>query len=246
MGGEADCRAGRNTELLAGCRLQVAGAGAGAGTGCECELRVPGQRVKSEEQGAGSKGQGKRQKAKGKRQPRLGARIDRRAASPVRRGARFAGAECLRARARRPACRPLPGGRAQTDLAGAAQRRGQVDRLPARLEERDDAVRTAAVRTALPGTIQHGSPNLNPPHARNSGYLRAARIACRFRGSVRGAHCDWAAAAARAACFHSGDMAARVAPRIAASRDGEPTAHPLTGRTNAPIGQLNGIRAMPR
>ncbi|WP_333963492.1 hypothetical protein [Burkholderia pseudomallei] len=51
---------------------------------------------------------------------------------------------------------------------------------------------------------------------------------------------------ARAACFHSGDMAARVAPRIAASRDGEPTAHPLTGRTNAPIGQLNGIRAMPR
>ncbi len=166
--------------------MEVGGAGAGAGTGCECELRVPGQRVKSEEQGARGKAKGKRQKAKGKRQPRLGARIDRRAASPVRRGARFAGAECLRARARRPACRPLPGGRAQTDLAGAAQRRGQVDRLPARLEERDDAVRTAAVRTALPGTIQHGSPNLNPPHARNSGYLRAVRIACRFRGPVRG------------------------------------------------------------
>ncbi|CAJ7724603.1 transposase [Burkholderia pseudomallei] len=170
-------------------------------------MRVAGAGAKSEERRAGSreqgargkakgkrqkakgkrqKAKGKRQKAKGKRQPRLGARIDRRAASPVRRGARFAGAECLQARARRPACRPLPGGRAQTDLAGAAQRRGQVDRLPARLEERDDAVRTAAVRTALPGTIQHGSPNLNPPHARNSGYLRAVRIACRFRGPVRG------------------------------------------------------------
>ncbi|WP_306172028.1 hypothetical protein, partial [Burkholderia pseudomallei] len=32
------------------------------------KLRVPGQRVKSEEQGARGKGQGKRQKAKGKRQ----------------------------------------------------------------------------------------------------------------------------------------------------------------------------------
>ncbi|WP_303623844.1 hypothetical protein, partial [Burkholderia pseudomallei] len=49
--------------------------------------------------GKRQKAKGKRQKAKGKRQPRLGARIDRRAASPVRRGARFAGAECLRARA---------------------------------------------------------------------------------------------------------------------------------------------------
>ncbi|WP_310732179.1 hypothetical protein, partial [Burkholderia mallei] len=49
------------------------------------------------------KAKGKRQKAKGKRQKAKGspgwARIDQRAASPVRRGARFAGAECLRARA---------------------------------------------------------------------------------------------------------------------------------------------------
>ncbi|WP_341353757.1 hypothetical protein, partial [Burkholderia multivorans] len=42
----------------------------------------------------------------------------------------------------------------------------QVDRLSARLEERHDAV-----RTALPGTIQHWNLNLNPPHTRNSGYL---------------------------------------------------------------------------
>ncbi|VCE85973.1 transposase [Burkholderia pseudomallei] len=35
---------------------------------------MPGQRVKSEEQGAGSKGQGKRQKAKGKRQKAKGKR----------------------------------------------------------------------------------------------------------------------------------------------------------------------------
>ncbi|CAJ6541311.1 transposase [Burkholderia pseudomallei] len=177
--------------------MRVAGAGAKseerrAGSreqGARGKAKGKRQKAKGKRQkakGKRQKAKGKRQKAKGKRQPRLGARIDRRAASPVRRGARFAGAECLRARARRPACRPLPGGRAQTDLAGAAQRRGQVDRLPARLEERDDAVRTAAVRTALPGTIQHGSPNLNPPHARNSGYLRAVRIACRFRGPVRG------------------------------------------------------------
>ncbi|MDN7437520.1 hypothetical protein QZN62_30595, partial [Burkholderia multivorans] len=43
----------------------------------------------------------------------------------------------------------------------------QVDRLSARLEERDDPV-----RAALPGTIQHWNLNLNPPHTRNSGYLR--------------------------------------------------------------------------
>ncbi|WP_302054636.1 hypothetical protein, partial [Burkholderia multivorans] len=43
-----------------------------------------------------------------------------------------------------------------------------MDRFPARLEERHDAV-----RTALPGTIQHWNLNLNPPHTRNSGYLRA-------------------------------------------------------------------------
>ena len=61
---------------------------------------------------------------------------------------------------------PVGRGRAQTDLAGAAQRRGQVDRLSARLEERDDPV-----RAALPGTIQHWNLNLNPPHTRNSGYL---------------------------------------------------------------------------
>ncbi|WP_249173302.1 IS3 family transposase, partial [Burkholderia dolosa] len=42
----------------------------------------------------------------------------------------------------------------------------QVDRFPARLEERHDSV-----RAALPGTIQHWSLNLNPPHTRNSGYL---------------------------------------------------------------------------
>ncbi|MDN8001406.1 hypothetical protein QZN00_30195, partial [Burkholderia multivorans] len=41
-----------------------------------------------------------------------------------------------------------------------------VDRLSARLEERDDPV-----RAALPGTIQHWNLNLNPPHTRNSGYL---------------------------------------------------------------------------
>ncbi|ABC37750.1 transposase, putative [Burkholderia thailandensis E264] len=69
--------------------------------------------------------------------------------------------------------RPLPvgRGRAQTDLAGAAQRRCQVDRLPARLEECHDSV-----RTALPGTIQHWSLNLNPPHTRNSGYPRCALL----------------------------------------------------------------------
>ncbi|WP_302054824.1 hypothetical protein, partial [Burkholderia multivorans] len=42
-----------------------------------------------------------------------------------------------------------------------------VDRLSARLEERDDPV-----RAALPGTIQHWNLSLNPPHTRNSGYLR--------------------------------------------------------------------------
>ncbi|MDV2175749.1 hypothetical protein ACRUKS_24020 [Burkholderia pseudomallei] len=84
--------------------------------------------------------------------------------------------------------------------------------------------------------LTHGIPDTSGP-----------RGSLAVSGAPSGAaHCDWAAAAARAACFHSGDMAARVAPRIAASRDGEPTAHPLTGWTNAPIGQLNGIRAMPR
>ncbi|WP_302179869.1 hypothetical protein, partial [Burkholderia multivorans] len=47
----------------------------------------------------------------------------------------------------------------------------QVDRLSARLEERDDPV-----RAALPGTIQHWNLNLNPPHTRNSGYLLGARV----------------------------------------------------------------------
>ncbi|WP_370685777.1 glycosyltransferase [Burkholderia multivorans] len=56
-------------------------------------------------------------------------------------------------------------------MAGAAQRRGQVDRFPARLEERHDTV-----RAALPGTIQHWSLNLNPPHTRNSGYLRTYHL----------------------------------------------------------------------
>ncbi|WP_302054799.1 hypothetical protein, partial [Burkholderia multivorans] len=46
----------------------------------------------------------------------------------------------------------------------------EVDRLSARLEERHDAV-----RTALPGTIQHWNLNLNPPHTRNSGYLLLVR-----------------------------------------------------------------------
>ncbi|WP_320338622.1 hypothetical protein, partial [Burkholderia multivorans] len=46
-----------------------------------------------------------------------------------------------------------------------------VDRLSARLEERHDAV-----RTALPGTIQHWNLNLNPPHTRNSGYLPSPLI----------------------------------------------------------------------
>ncbi|WP_414143369.1 transposase domain-containing protein, partial [Burkholderia multivorans] len=41
-----------------------------------------------------------------------------------------------------------------------------MDRLSARLEERDDPV-----RAALPGTIQHWNLSLNPPHTRNSGYL---------------------------------------------------------------------------
>ncbi|WP_302055208.1 hypothetical protein, partial [Burkholderia multivorans] len=45
----------------------------------------------------------------------------------------------------------------------------QVDRLSARLEERDDPV-----RAALPGTIQHWNLSLNPPHTRNSGYLQRA------------------------------------------------------------------------
>ncbi|MDN7747715.1 hypothetical protein QZM96_27965, partial [Burkholderia multivorans] len=45
-----------------------------------------------------------------------------------------------------------------------------VDRLSARLEERDDPV-----RAALPGTIQHWNLNLNPPHTRNSGYLPGSR-----------------------------------------------------------------------
>ncbi|CAJ4388171.1 transposase [Burkholderia pseudomallei] len=157
-----------------------------AGAGAKSEERRAGSR----EQGARGKAKGKRQKAKGKRQKAKGSPGWARELTGARpRPCVAALASLVQSacgRARRPACRPLPGGRAQTDLAGAAQRRGQVDRLPARLEERDDAVRTAAVRTALPGTIQHGSPNLNPPHARNSGYLRAARIACRFRGPVRG------------------------------------------------------------
>ncbi len=162
-------------------------------------MRVAGAGAKSEERRAGSREQGARGKAKGKKAKRQkGKKAKRQKGSPgwareltgarprpcVAALASLVQSACGRARC--PACRPLPGGRAQTDLAGAAQRRGQVDRLPARLEERDDAVRTAAVRTALPGTIQHGSPNLNPPHARNSGYLRAVRIACRFRGPVRG------------------------------------------------------------
>ncbi|WP_330555575.1 aldo/keto reductase [Burkholderia multivorans] len=42
-----------------------------------------------------------------------------------------------------------------------------MDRFPAQLEERHDSV-----RAALPGTIQHWNLNLNPPHTRNSGYLR--------------------------------------------------------------------------
>ncbi|CAJ7331704.1 transposase [Burkholderia pseudomallei] len=164
-----------------------------AGAGAKSEERRAGSR----EQGARGKAKGKRQKAKGKRQKAKGKRQKAKGSPGWAR--ELTGARprpCVAAlaslvqsacgRARCPACRPLPGGRAQTDLAGAAQRRGQVDRLPARLEERDDAVHTAAVRTALPGTIQHGSPNLNPPHARNSGYLRAVRIACRFRGPVRG------------------------------------------------------------
>ncbi|MDN7486057.1 hypothetical protein QZM38_35190, partial [Burkholderia orbicola] len=58
------------------------------------------------------------------------------------------------------------------------------DWLPARLEERDDAV-----RTALPGTIQHWSLNLNPPHTRNSGYLPAhARSERRGHHSTIAAH----------------------------------------------------------
>ncbi|KGS53415.1 hypothetical protein X949_5748 [Burkholderia pseudomallei MSHR5609] len=37
MGGEADCRAGRNTELLAGCKLQV------GGWRCRLQVQVQGR-----------------------------------------------------------------------------------------------------------------------------------------------------------------------------------------------------------
>lgn len=75
--------------------------------------------------------------------------------------------------------------RARADPVGLAQRRCQVDRLPARVEKRD-----AAACIALPGTTQHRSLSFNPPHTRNSGYLPyqitpAAVLAVAERSSVR-------------------------------------------------------------
>lgn len=50
---------------------------------------------------------------------------------------------------------------------GVAQRRCQMDRLPARLEKRDDPV-----RAVLPRTFQYRNLILNLPHTQNSGSLR--------------------------------------------------------------------------
>ncbi|WP_280116326.1 hypothetical protein [Burkholderia pseudomallei] len=207
-------------------------------------MRVAGAGAKSEERRAGSKGQGKRQKAKGS--PGWARELTGARPRPcVAALASLVQSACGRARGARHVDRCQA---AALKLIWLALRNAVAKWTGSRHDWKSAMTQFALPQFALLSPerfnmgvristrLTHGIPDTSGP-----------RGSLAVSGAPSGAaHCDWAAAAARAACFHSGDMAARVAPRIAASRDGEPTAHPLTGRTNAPIGQLNGIRAMPR
>ncbi|QTB57802.1 transposase [Burkholderia pseudomallei] len=219
---------------------------------------MPGQRVKSEEQGARGKAKGKRQKAKGKRQKAKGKRQKAKGSPGWAReltGARPRPCVAALASLVQSACGRARGARhvdrcqaAALKLIWLALRNAVAKWTGSRHDWKSAMTQFALPQFALlyperfnmgvriSTRLTHGIPDTSGPR----GSLAVSGV------PSGAAHCDWAAAAARAACFRSDDMAARVAPRIAASRDGGSTAHPLTGRTNAPIGQLNGIRAMPR